>query len=65
VSCPGDRFIFKHVHCCGAWATGFESLDQRSFGDDLGAAGVDDQRAGFHAREVLSCDDAARLGVER
>src|SRR5688572_21768569 len=59
------RFVFKDVDRCRARTARLQSLHQRAFGYDPSAAGIDDQRVGFHAREVFSRDDAARLSGER
>ena len=59
-----ERFLFIDIDGRHAGPAGAEGIDQRVRLNQRRAAGVDQQRRGFHAREVFCLDDAAR-GIDQ
>jgi hypothetical protein len=47
------RFLFEYVYCRHAGAAGLECGNEGAGGDQLRPAGVDEERSGLHADEIL------------
>ena len=63
--CAQHGLLLEHVHGGEARAAVLERLHQRPFRNNGRAAGVDDERRGFHARQVGAGHDAAGFRVQR